>query len=447
LAQSQWRPTPALVWLLLWGLFIIYATTLPFDFSASDELIRKRLSEIWEHPLRGARSAVRDVVSNVLLFMPWGFLLGIWLAGRGRHFVVALTAALLSGAIMSGTVEFIQLFSPARQASPVDVVTNTFGSTVGAAIGWPFARSIWPQVSIQIRQLLATRPVMVCALATAAGLVIAGLTPFELSLQPSDLKAALGAARPIPFRAPVEGSAAAARFCLWGAELLVWVMAGGLFALAAREAGRRGNAVIAWATVPAAALSCVIEVLHLMIPERNVDLTSVALAVAGSTIGSVSVARSADTDARRWVKPALLLWGAAVVLAAWNPPRFAWPNPPFWKPDMVVPFWSYFDSRSLADLADLVKQVLVFVPLGALLAARSWRQSFTGAVLIGLALGALLELGQAFVPGRSSDITDAISAASGSGLGLMLWRWGEWTRTSSMGVARYRVRPRSGLKL
>ena len=48
---------------------------------------------------------------------------------------------------------------------------------------------------------------------------------------------------------------------------------------------------------------------------------------------------------------------------------------------MVVPFWSYFDSRSLADLADLIGQVLVFMPLGALLAARSWRQSFAGADL------------------------------------------------------------------
>ena len=72
--------------------------------------------------------------------------------------------------------------------------------------------------------------------------------------------------------------------------------------------------------------------------------------------------------------PALLIWGLAVVLAAWNPPRFAWPDPPFWKPEMVVPFWSYFDSRTFADLADVIGQVLYFVPLGgtsgrALLAA------------------------------------------------------------------------------
>ena len=111
-----------------------------------------------------------------------------------------------------------------------------------------------------------------------------------------------------------------------------------------------------------------------------------------------------------------------------------------------MPFWSYLDSRSLADLADLVGEVLVFVPLGALLAARSWRQSFAGAVLIGLALGAVLEIGQLFLPSRTADVTDVLSAAAGAGLGLALWRWGEWARTSSMGVA-VSSRPPAGLKL
>ena len=53
LAQSQWRPDPALVLLVLWGLFIVYATMLPFDFSASGELIQSRLRRLWERPLRG----------------------------------------------------------------------------------------------------------------------------------------------------------------------------------------------------------------------------------------------------------------------------------------------------------------------------------------------------------------------------------------------------------
>jgi VanZ family protein len=201
------------------------------------------------------------------------------------------------------------------------------------------------------------------------------------------------------------------------------------------------------AVVMACGLSLANEAIQVVIPSRVVDMTSVALALMGSALGAAAVARSAAEDARRWINPALVIWGLAVVLAAWNPPSFTWPVPPLWRLERVVPLWSYFRSRRLADLADLVGQVLVFVPLGAVLAARSWRQSLPGAVLIGLAVGAVLEIGQVFLPGRTADVTDVLSAAAGAGLGLALWRWGEWARTSSMGVARYRVGPRAGLKL
>ena len=106
---------------------------------------------------------------------------------------------------------------------------------------------------------------------------------------------------------------------------------------------------------------------------------------------------------------------------------------------MVVPFWSYFGSRTLEDLTDVVRQAAAFLPLGALLAARSWRRSFLSVVLIGFGLGAMLEFGQVFLPDRTPDVSDAISAAAGTGLGLALWRWGESARTSSMGATRYRV--------
>jgi len=445
LAQSRRWANLAVVLLLLWGLFIVYATMLPFDFSATGELIQARLRRLWERPLRGGSWA--DVAANVLLFMPWGFLLAVWLAGRGRRYVAVLTLALLSAALLSGTIEFVQLFAPSRYTSFIDLVTNTFGSCVGALLGWPWARWIWPVASVRVRQLVVARPMTGCALATAASLMIAGVFQLHVNLAPAELKAALKAAGPIPFGPPLWGPAPPPKPWSWAGELLVWVLAGGLFALAAGESGRRGLGAIRWACGLAGGLSLTILAFQVAIRGREVDLTSVALALAGSALGAAPVARSADADARRWINPALLVWGLAVVIAAWNPPRFTWPVPPLWRLERVVPFWSYYGSRSLADLTDLVGEVLVFVPLGALLAARSWRQSFPGAVLIGLALGAALEIGQVFLPGRTADVTDVLSAAAGAGLGLALWRWGEWARTSSMGVARYRVGPRAGLKL
>jgi VanZ family protein len=443
-AQCQWQQNLAMILLLLWGLFIVYGTMLPFDFSASGDLIQWRLRLLRERPLRGLGGSWADVYSNIALFMPWGFLLAIWRVGRGSRWWATVVLAMLSGACLSGSVELVQLFAPKRTTSVVDLVTNTFGSVLGASIGWPLARWIWPVASVRIRQLLLSRPVAASALTVMAGLLFAGLLPSYIKLGGTGVAASLKMARLIPFGPSSGGPAPAAKACLWGAELLAWVLVGGLFALAARESGHRGIRVIVAVVALATCLSLAIEGLQVAIPGRDVDLSSVVLALAGMAFGATLVARLSTLDARRWIVPALVIWGLATMLAAWNPPRFTWPDRPFFRPEMIVPFWSYFGSRTLEDLTDVVGQAMAFSPLGALLAARSWRQSFLNAVLIGFGFGAVLELGQDFLPDRSVDVSDAISAAGGSGLGFALWRWGESVRRSSMGATRYRVGPRPG---
>jgi VanZ family protein len=434
-AQWKWRPELALVLLVLWGLFIVYATMLPFDFSASRAQIVKIFARLWRRPLSGG--SWDDVWSNVLLFIPWGLLLGVWRAGRGTGYVVTMILALFSGALLSGSVEIVQMFAPTRFTSFVDLVTNTFGSCVGALLGWPWAYWVWPKLSVRVRQVILWRPLAACSLAALALLLLAGLFPFRVSLRPSNMKAALEGARLNPIGFLFDGGLPAYPWKCVG-ELLTWMLAGGLFALAAQESNRRGGRAIGWAIAIAGSTSLAIQASHVFVPGREIDMTSVLMAILGSAAGAAAAALSPAGNPRRFIPAALLIWGLAVVVASWNPPQFAWPVPPYWRAEWIVPFWSYFDSRSLADLADVVGQALVFIPLGSLLGARSWRQTFTGAVLIGLGVGLVLEGGQAFLP-RTTDISDAVSAAAGAGLGLAMWRWGERARTSSMGAARYRV--------
>jgi glycopeptide antibiotics resistance protein len=442
LAHREWRPGPAAVLLVLWGLFIVYGTMLPFDFSASGEQVQERLQRLAEHPWHfGSRT---DLISNVLLFMPWGFLLAMWLAGRGARFIASLILALISGALISASVELGQLFAPSRTTSFMDLLTNTSGSMLGALIGWPWALWVWPRLSIRIRQLIASRPLAGCALAVAAGLVFAGLTPFDVSLDVGDLKAAVAKARPIPFGPPIRGSAPPAKPWSWAGELLSWTLVGGLGVLAARESGWRGARALGGVVALSGALSLAIEALQIIIPSREIDMTSVVLSLLGAAFGASVVGRSGSGPARRWITPALLIWGAVVALSAWAPLNFAWPQPPFLRPERFVPFWSYYVRTGVEDLADLFGQVLAFVPLGALLAVRcSWR-SVAGAAAIGLGCGFVLELGQIFLPDRTAELTDVLSSAVGAGLGTALWRWGESLRSSSQGVARYRYGARAG---
>ena len=381
-----------------------------------------------------------DVYSNIALFHAVGILAGD-LAGRSRLELVGDTGpGMLSGACLSGSVEFVQLFAPKRSTSVVDLVTNTFGSVVGALIGWPLARWIWPVASVRIRQLLLSRPVAACASRSRRVCCSPVFRLRTTNWAASGVAASLKMARLIPFGPSSGGPTPAAKACLWAAELLVWtagwrfVCSGGAGIGASRrpcdrlggrsghrfEPGHRGDQVV--------------------IPGRDVDLTSVVL--AHSRLGRRarrSWRACAAVDARRWIVPALLIWGLATLLAAWNPPRFTWPDPPFLRPEMIVPFWSYFDSRTLEDLTDVVGQAVIFLPLGALLAARSWRQSFLSAVLIGFGFGAGARSRPGFPAGPNGRCERCDLGGRRRRAGSGLWRWGESARTSSMGATRYRV--------
>ena len=127
-------------------------------------------------------------------------------------------------------------------------MTNTFGATVAHSLGWPWIRLVWPVASIRPRQLISVRPLLTCALLTGVVLVGAGLSPFGFKPVCTDVKAALRAAQLVPFSLPPEGRVRSAKPLNWASELLTWTLAGGLFALAARESRRspRGPSVGPW---------------------------------------------------------------------------------------------------------------------------------------------------------------------------------------------------------
>lgn len=433
----RWKPDVTVALLLLWGVFIVYVTSLPFDFSASSDLIDSRLQGLWDNPLQGVYR--RDVISNILLFMPWGFLLGMWGAQRGNAFAAALIQAALSASVLSTSVELIQFFSPVRTPSVIDVLTDTMGSSVGAVLGWPVARRVWCALSIRIRQLATRRPLAACSLAVAPALILAGLAPFRPRLELRELQTAIANARLVPFASTLQSDTPPGGPWSWAREILTWVLVGGLFTLAARESSVRRSCAMILAVSSVGLLSMVIQVAHLLIAKQQLDMTIVALALAGSAIGAPAVVRTQPGDARRWITHAGLIWALAATVAAWDPFQFAWPDASRLRLEMLVPFLTYFYTRSLDNLADVVIQGLSFVPMGVLLAARSWRQSALGAALAGLGVGAVLEIGQVFIPARTPDITDVLSSAVGALVGAALWRWGESFRRSSQGVARYRI--------
>lgn len=119
--------------LLVWASWVAFITLFPFDFTASDG------RGFVEHPLTGR---VDDLALNLLLFLP----LGALLHSEGRRRSLGLRHILLlsvgTGAVLSASVEYLQLFLPNRFPSLVDVGSNTAGAFIGVSLHRRWAVSL-----------------------------------------------------------------------------------------------------------------------------------------------------------------------------------------------------------------------------------------------------------------------------------------------------------------
>ena len=78
---------------------------------------------------------VVPMVANVLLFVPWGFLLFILLYSVDRPTMQTYVLTILLGLTFSLSIEGWQYFLPSRVADVNDVIWNTSGTILGALLG------------------------------------------------------------------------------------------------------------------------------------------------------------------------------------------------------------------------------------------------------------------------------------------------------------------------
>src|SRR5690606_443219 len=119
-------------WLLLVVFaLIVYGSLYPFNFkpaSIEGGVLHALTRLSWQRAGRG------DRIANVLLYLPLGFCLLLWLARRvPRGQAVALAVA--CGALLSLAVEVAQVYISSRVPSLTDLALNTTGALLGAAGG------------------------------------------------------------------------------------------------------------------------------------------------------------------------------------------------------------------------------------------------------------------------------------------------------------------------
>jgi VanZ family protein len=113
---------------LLYGVMIVYASLEPFSG--------------WMAPLPGTpffllapwptRYTRFDIAINVVAYVPFGFFVA--LIGRQTRARARFTTAIAMAALLSATMETTQMFLPSRDASTIDLVSNTAGGAIGAIV-------------------------------------------------------------------------------------------------------------------------------------------------------------------------------------------------------------------------------------------------------------------------------------------------------------------------
>lgn len=154
---------PLVCGLALVTIFIVYGSLYPFVWqrhAGAGDPLRTLLGAWQEWDGRG------DLLSNILLYMPFGFLVAHTLPGRAPAWMRAVLA-ILAGTTLSVCMELTQLYDAGRVTSMGDVYANTIGAAtgalasalLGASMRWPFMRELGgnPEASLLLTMFLGYR--------------------------------------------------------------------------------------------------------------------------------------------------------------------------------------------------------------------------------------------------------------------------------------------------
>jgi len=355
--------------LLLIVAVIAYGSLYPWNFeftSAAGNPVRILL-----HGWSGewSRYVLRDIILNVVIYMPLG-LVAVLALRRRRSRSLAAAAAIAFGFLLSVSMELLQVYVPGRDSSLLDVLTNTLGTAAGAGCAICFEG--------RIRRLMERRPGQFRAAATLLLLVwaVSELYPLFPEIGRAHLRQELTLLFRFRGFSVVETCANAAE----------WFAAGlALDALFARM--RTFGLAIAMLCIPA----------QLFIAGRSLTVAEIA---------GASLALALWHFVRRDSRARCCAWmlGSAILLRQFQPFYFlAVPQPFSW-----IPFAATLESSRDAATAIITRKAFDY---GALIwALRCTGEPFVRAGLAVAAALAVTEAIQTYLPGRSPEITDPLLA-------------------------------------
>lgn len=418
------------VFWLIFTLFIIYGTLIPFNLIPNWESFLSNISAINKIPFidsDGSRASIPDVVQNILLFIPFGFFGLISLVNKNKlNPTIKIT---FLGAMLSGFVEILQLFTIDRTTSVTDLLTNSAGTLIGGLSAF-----IVTDLFLKLMNSPRFRPFrrdkyFFLTLMTFLIVAIGALQPFDFTLDVgivgSKIKSLIN--NPIDFNPLLKDEGVVfIRLFLFGYICSIWLKSINVY----------HYHIIAFLT--SALTGLFFEAFQIFVRSRMPNIQDALVIIIASFLG-VLFSRINLKNIPRAVWTIIIIIGAGISAGMYalspfqfkaNPGSFNW-----------LPFLAYYERTTFIALANFIESVLIYLPLGFLLkyfySKNNRIFSFVIIGIIGAIISSLLECSQLWVSGRYADITDILGAICGSVFGaLACWKWQETFNVKHISVYR-----------
>lgn len=408
---------------VLFSLYLLYGTVIPFDILVHKNLVAQKVKAIEWVPFvdkeEGGLAPRPDMLANVVLFVPFGFL-GFWtMRHRSGHALTVLAAVSGLGLAQSLCIEVLQLFTRMRTTATTDLIVNTVGVVTGVAVGLLSAPLVERLRRAETLRRWLRSTAAFPALAATVGVAAETWQPFLFSLDARDLLPKLRKLAADPFVLPATLSREPLHF-------LMFFLFGLAVATLLRE--NRVRHATVYAALLGVAAACALEPTRLAVHHQLPGVSALAAKLAGAVLGAPAAA--VVTQRRRPLLWCVLMFVATVGVlagAGLSPYRFVAAAQGFgW-----VPFLPYYVQATVDAVTDAVDTVLQVMPFGfvvGLLYPGKRRALAAGAACVA-ACAAAIEMGQRYLPARLPDVTDVLVAGAGVAMGFC---------AASLGAARFR---------
>ena len=398
---------------------VLLATLTNLEFSGDIAEASRRLARAFA-PSLGWGDAI-DGLRNLALFAGLG---AVWvvtsISGKVRR---EIWMATLAGCAVSVTVEGLQVFSPVRIASIVDVTTNTLGA-LGGAIATAFLLLTVRRAKDE--KSYAGVPTIAIAGPYALALLCEALTPLFHSEPLKGLEGSPLTRLRIALEFALPLSLSEVQLC----DIPLYAVGGFLLVMLLREGGQDSRRSAWTVGVAGGVVVVAAHVLH------GMSGLQVRWEAAVTDVISLGIGAWA---ARRWLAPlTMMLRGSArarATIFAYIALLVLWG----WRPllpqlDGGVILGQFTASqlvplRSLADRVDVFsamhvgQQFLLYMPLGALLAV--WPLRLEGRwshLWPGIWLAFVIEMAHPLFVNRTLDSTNALLGFAGVCIGWVVMR-------------------------